>query len=506
MTQDVVAAERVPAQHQRWLEKHDFRPNADGLFPVDKFEGRDAVTVDRLFDNIRTNVSAGDYIPLYTEPYDDRIFVMCCGGPSLADHLSEIRAKSRDPHYVVVCSNMTGGYLLENGITPFAHFILDPQEKKRFDLLPHKTDTQVQYWLNVGCDPAVFAELREQGIKPYAFLADFEAEGKAIQAVMDSMQPGQPGMMAIQGGTMAGLRAINLADALGFRSMEYYGFDACVQVKDGKSKPYAYEKKRGEVIIEIQCDRCEATFDTTLIFQKQVNEFIQWRANMPWIDIKIIGGGLIDHYQEHLEVMEKLKSKNRSMWCYTEDYAKLQKELHAEGSYGVSGKNFVPTIFHGISQLAKKHGSVTVLDYGSAGGKTMQAVREHLIVPPGVEEFCYDPFVEAFSGPPMPADFVICTDVMEHVEPECTWAVLNDIHNLTKKLVFFSIALKPATKSLADGRNAHINLRDAEFWIREIKRRFIVSEVKADPDEVLIVAQSVGAVREVIRKARNVVA
>jgi uncharacterized Rossmann fold enzyme len=494
-----------PAQHQRWLDKHGFKPGADGTFPVADFEGKIPVTTDTLLDNIRANVSAGDYTSLYEGAYDERTFVMVCGGPSLERHLEEIRAKSLDREkYLIVCSNMTGGYLLEHGITPHVHFILDPQEKKKYDVAPSKTSTETQYWINVACHQAVFAALKEQGITPYAFLADFDVEGKAVQAVKDSIQPGKDGMMAIQGGTMAGLRAMNLADALGFRKMEYYGFDATVAVADGRARPYAYEKKRGEAIIEIQCDRCQEKFDTTLIFQKQVNEFLLWRGHMPWLEVEIIGGGLIAHYKAHVEALEK---KDRSAKRFTEEYAAIQRELHDEGSYGVSGQHYIPTIFHGISQLAKRHGSVSVLDYGSAGGKTMKLVRNQLWIPPTVVDTCYDPFVEEFAAEPAPADFVICTDVLEHVEPECTEAVLDHIAALTKCMAFFTICLVPATKTLSDGRNAHINLRDSEYWLKQIKRRFVTSEAKVFKDDVLmVIAQSIDGVRETLRQQKKALA
>lgn len=505
MAQEFCEVENTdPAIHQKWLEKHGFTPGDDGTFPIDKFEGKDAASPEQLIENIRVNVTSAEYEPLYTVPYDERAFVMVCGGPSLAEHLDEIKAKAAQPEkYLVVCSNMTGGYLLERGIVPHAHFILDPQEKKKFDVLPDKTSAQTQYWINAACHPAVFSELREQGIKPYVFLADFESEGKARQAVAESMRPGQPGMMAIQGGTMAGLRAINLADARGFRTMEYYGFDATVQVADGSARPYAYEKKRGEAIIEIKCDRCEATFDTTLIFQKQVNEFISWRAQMPWMNISIIGGGLIAHYQKHLEDMEAAIA--HSALRYTAEYAVLQRELHAKGGYGVSGAQYMPSIFHTVSQLAKRLGAVSVLDYGSASGNTMKTVREHFWFPPGIEDRCYDPFVEGFANEPEPADFVICTDVMEHVEPECTKAVLDHLAALTKRIIFFSISLKRANKTLSDGRNAHINLRSPEFWLREIQRRFVMSEAKisGDGEVVLAIGQSVDDVRQIVRMRSN---
>ena len=489
-----------PTQHEKWLKKHGFNPNAAGEFSIDKFEGKLAVPIDTLFENIRINVANADYVPLYTEPFDDRTFVMVCGGPSLAEHLDEIREKSLSERFLVVCSNRTGSYLLENAITAGAHFILDPQEKKKFDVA--MVSMRTEYWINVACHPGVFSQLRHHGITPHVFLADFESEGRARQAVAESMLPGQPGMMAIQGGTMAGLRAINLADARGFRKMEYYGFDATARINGKKAQLYAYEKKRGEAIIEVNCDECSEKFDTTLILQKQVNEFLDWSRRMPWMDIKIIGGGLIAHCQQHF--LEKKARVYHNPERYTPEYASLQRELHAGGEYGVSGRQFIPTIFHGISQLAKRLGSVRVLDYGSAGGQTMQAVREHLWLPPDVREACYDPFVEEFSQPPEPADFVICTDVMEHVEPQCTQSVLDHIASLTRRIAFFSIALQKAKKTLSDGRNAHINLRDAEFWLAELKKRFILSEARVHSGEVLMaIGQSINDVRQIIKERRN---
>lgn len=499
MPQEFCEVENVdPAAHANWLAKHGFN-ESDGKFSLDKYEGKQPLTADKLFENIRQNVTANQYQPLQAVPYDERVFVMVCGGPSLADHLEDVKAKAEQPdRYLVVCSNMTGDYLREHGITPHAHFVIDPQPKKSRDVANASPD--VQYWINLACDPSVFQTLVDQGITPYGFLADFDADGNAIRAVKESMQNGQSGMMAIQGGTMAGLRAINLADALGFRSMQFYGFDATVQVGNGKARPYAYEKKRGEAIIEVFCDVCPDRFDTTLVFQSQVNEFLKWRSRMPWVDIEIIGGGLISHAFEHLKERERALpwSKER----FTEEYKALQLDLHGKGDYGYSGITYIPTIFHAIAQLAKKHGSVDVLDYGAAGGHTMKAVREHMWLPPVVTDRCYDPFVDEFAAEPTAADLIICTDVLEHVEPECTMAVLDHLASLTKKMVFLSIALKRAQKVLADGRNAHLNLPGEEFWLKELKKRFVLSEAKiqGEGDALLVVGQSVEDVKIIMRE------
>lgn len=492
-----------PSQHQRWLDKHGFKPDADGNFPINDFEGKTPVTTEKLFENIRANVSTGWYQPLYAGAYDERVFVMVCGGPSLEKHLEEIKLKASQPDkYLVVCSNMTGGYLLENGIVPHVHFIIDPQEKKKFDVAQGKTHPDTQYWMNVACNPKVFESLKMQGIKPYGFLADFDAEGKAIQAVKESIQHGQEGMMAVQGGTMAGLRAMNLADAIGFRSMEYYGFDGAVEVSEGRARPYAYEKKRGEAIITVKCDRCPAEFDTTLILQRQVNEFLDWRQKMPWMQIEILGGGLISHSFGHLKEIES--SKKYGPQRFTTEYAQIQKSLHGEGDYGFSGRLYMPSIFHAISQLAKKFGAVHVLDYGCASGKTMREVREQFWLPPSITDSRYDPFVDEYSSEPESADLVICTDVLEHVEPDCTKAVLDHLQSLTRILCFMTISLRKANKELSDGRNAHINIRTPEFWLKEIKKRFVTSEVRFSKtgDTLMVVAQSIEAVRETIRRQR----
>lgn len=526
-----------PSADAKWMAKHGFEKDADGKFPVDSFKSKDPVTVDELLENIKKN-AAGGHEALEFQPYDHRIFTMICGGPSLANHLNEIRRRANEPDkYLVVCSNMTGAYLLKHGIVPHVHFIVDPKEKKWRDVYHAVPDTKVyasdadhyyetmtnfimgehkdkpanpiengfhpdvEYWINAGCNPKVFETLVSQGAKPKIFLAEYEGEGVGQKAMFNGMvqDPNFKGFIGIQGGTMAGLRAMNLADARGHREMHYFGFDSTVEVSEYGARAYAYKKARGEAIIEVSCDRCGEKFPTTLILQGQVNEFLKWHSFMPWLKVEIIGGGLVSHYYNHVRSDIKPKVTYR----FTAEYMKLQREMHETEKYGVSGIQNLPTIFHGISQLAKKHGAVSVLDYGSADGKTFMKLQEEFWLPPSVDLRLYEPALEGLNAEPEPADFVVCTDVLEHVEPECTWAVLDHLQALTKKLIFVSISMKPAGKSLSDGRNAHINLRDAEFWLKEFKKRFIVSEgaVNEAKSEVLIVAQSIKAVEQTLRES-----
>ena len=77
----------------------------------------------------------------------------------------------------------------------------------------------------------------------------------------------------------------------------------------------------------------------------------------------------------------------------------------------------------------------------------------------------YDPFLPGFDREPEPHDLVVCSDVLEHIEPECVGDVLRHLHTLTKKTLFIDVACRPAKKVLADGRNAHLIQWEPDKWL-----------------------------------------
>ena len=52
----------------------------------------------------------------------------------------------------------------------------------------------------------------------------------------------------------------------------------------------------------------------------------------------------------------------------------------------------------------------------------------------------YDPCIPEYATPPSPAELVVCTDVLEHIEPDKLDAVLNDIIRLSSKGAFLVAA------------------------------------------------------------------
>lgn len=160
----------------------------------------------------------------------------------------------------------------------------------------------------------------------------------------------------------------------------------------------------------------------------------------------------------------------------TDEYRKLNERLHETNKhYGTSGHKWAQQ----IQGLAKMVGSTDLLDYGC--GKSTLAQN----LPFSIQQ--YDPAILKYSAAPVPADIVVCTDVLEHIEPDCVKDVLLDICKLTKQLAFLVIANRPAKKILEDGRNAHLIQENEMWWLGHIMPlfhllQFSSSGIAVDPE------------------------
>jgi hypothetical protein len=150
------------------------------------------------------------------------------------------------------------------------------------------------------------------------------------------------------------------------------------------------------------------------------------------------------------------------MTLISEGYRDLNRQLHAENpKYGTSGAKFAER----VRLMALAMGNPTILDYGAGKGLLAQALPQLRVAE-------YDPAVPGKDAPPVPADLVVCTDVLEHIEPECLGAILEDLRRLMRGRGFFNIATRPAVKHLADGRNAHLIVQPAAWWRAQLEPLF----------------------------------
>ena len=71
--------------------------------------------------------------------------------------------------------------------------------------------------------------------------------------------------------------------------------------------------------------------------------------------------------------------------------------------------------------------------------------------------------------------FIACVDVLEHIEPKLIDAVLQDLARVTKVKGYFTVAMYPARRVLKDGRNAHLIVEKAGWWLNKICKYFNIS-------------------------------
>lgn len=165
------------------------------------------------------------------------------------------------------------------------------------------------------------------------------------------------------------------------------------------------------------------------------------------------------------------------MELISEEYRRLNQTMHeTKPAYGISGREYLGDVVN----ICQAIGSKDVLDYGC--GKSTLAMN----LPFTIKQ--YDPAIPRFSDLPDPADIVVCTDVLEHIEPELIGNVLDHLQSLTRKVLFAVIHTEKSNKHLPDGRNAHILQESPRWWVNALWGRFDIMNFMQGEHGIKIVA------------------
>jgi hypothetical protein len=159
------------------------------------------------------------------------------------------------------------------------------------------------------------------------------------------------------------------------------------------------------------------------------------------------------------------------------EYQKLNAQLHQDASvkFGYRGHEQAGV----VKRLMLEHDCHSVLDYG-AGKRTLSACLKA----DGIEVQDYDPSIPEISAQPQPTDLVVCSDVLEHVEPEYLDRVLVHLRSLTKKVLFVRVCKVPClSKTLPDGSNPHRIVRGKSWWLEQLGTAFDLGEELEDNDQ-----------------------
>lgn len=151
------------------------------------------------------------------------------------------------------------------------------------------------------------------------------------------------------------------------------------------------------------------------------------------------------------------------MILLTDEYKNLLERMHKKSKVFGRGSKY-------RNEFVNSLGYEDILDYGCGKGKLRVNKR-------------YDPAVKEFSAEPEPADLVVCTDVLEHIEPECLEDVLTHIRSKMLKAGYFTISCSPAKKTLPDGRNAHLIVEPPKWWLKKLSDFFVIEKHSFHADE-----------------------
>lgn len=163
------------------------------------------------------------------------------------------------------------------------------------------------------------------------------------------------------------------------------------------------------------------------------------------------------------------------MKVISEGYQNLLQMRYKQKGWGSSGYSHADK----VHAFAKEIGAATILDYGCGRGTLKKALTTNWVAkdgtpaaslgwsPEAVSE--YDPGIVGKDTLPGPADLLVSTDVLEHIEPKLLMNVLGTLKGLGKKGQFHNISTKLAKEILPDGRNAHLIVEPGEWWLRRFR-------------------------------------
>lgn len=394
--------------------------------------------------------------PITQEP-----IAIVCFGPSLNDTWEEIKKFK----YVFSCSG-SHKFLVDRGIIPSFHAEVDPRDHKIGLMGPPQKGTQ--YLMASACHPKVFDHLEGFDVKLWHIHS-----GDKVSMLPTVFPRGE---YILTGGSNVGLRAMVISRFMGFVNQHIFGMD-CSMSDEGKSHAEFHPKgSKGYYLTEYE----GVEYKVTQPLVEYSRQFFHELKQMPEVKATVYGKGLLQHMAEKKLVAPrdgKIAKKDIAFMTpitISKEYTAMNKQLHESNvNYGTGGGKRAEVVL----KLANSMDTKNILDYGCGKGLLARGL------PFPIWE--YDPAITGKDNPPRPADLVVCTDVLEHIEPELLDNVLQDIARCTLKTAYLIISTRAAVKTLADGRNAHLIQKGADWWKQRLARYFEVAKIIQAKDSEL---------------------
>ena len=221
----------------------------------------------------------------HATPYDrqDREVVLLAGGPSLGDHLEEIR-RFRAEGAALITTNGAYNWALEQGLKPSLQIVVDAREFNSRFTKPVIPDCL--YLMASQVHPKTLEGLPHER----TFLWH-----SGVSAEVESLVREKTGhFFPVPGGSTVVLRAIPLLRMLGFWRIHIIGFDSCVRRANGTHHAYAQSENDEEHLFPVDCGGRHFVASPWMI--AQASEFRGLvRSLGDEVELDVMGDGLIAH-------------------------------------------------------------------------------------------------------------------------------------------------------------------------------------------------------------------
>lgn len=189
-----------------------------------KFESVCNTGTETLISQIRKN-TARSLPEIDIADEHKKKMLLVGGGPSLKETFGNIRFRWANGQHIYTTNN-THDFLIDKGIIPHAHVMLDAREENaEFVKRPHK---DIIYYIASQCHPKVFEQLEGYNV------VIWHDHNEALLPLFRELMPKH----LIGGGGTVGLKTFYLGYMLGYRKFHVYGMDSCYN----NENHHAYEQ------------------------------------------------------------------------------------------------------------------------------------------------------------------------------------------------------------------------------------------------------------------------
>lgn len=231
--------------------------------------------------NIEASIRRGIKQAVPCAPQDDPV-ALVLGGPSLEDTFPLLEQK-HGGGMKVISVNGTHNWLLERGIKPSAHIMVDARKSNARFVENWQPGTK--YLIASQCHPWVFKAL--EGADVYMFHPIIK---QTHGAILEDYYGDDCWITA--GGSTVALRAFPLLSMLGFKYIEVFGFDSCYRDENH----HAYEQDVNDDFPKAEITVAGRKFVCDGWMHSQADQFLRMTQKLgDDYHLLVHGDGLISH-------------------------------------------------------------------------------------------------------------------------------------------------------------------------------------------------------------------